>query len=150
MPNSCMAHDPPSDPHEIRQFNNRLWNFCTHCGRNGRWVCTHTDATHRSGDDRQRLAYDSRESYQTSHGQSPDRYRSHYRNYDSVSRHNHTNTGLRGRWEARSRSQSPYPSRSSSPNPQNTRHVSFRPPTPNQPQAQLSLLESISNFIGQD
>jgi hypothetical protein len=30
--------------------NGRQWFFCTKCGRNSRWVCTHKDATHRTSD----------------------------------------------------------------------------------------------------
>ncbi len=31
-----------------RYFHGRFWYFCTKCGHNGRWVCTHHDGTHRS------------------------------------------------------------------------------------------------------
>lgn len=30
-----------------KYHNGRYWCYCTKCGRNGRWVCTHRDDTHK-------------------------------------------------------------------------------------------------------
>jgi hypothetical protein len=40
-------YDAPSDLTTPRYYDGRFWYFCTKCGRNGRWVCTHRDDTHK-------------------------------------------------------------------------------------------------------
>ncbi len=40
------VYSPPRDLSESRYFNSRHWYYCTKCGRNGRWVCTHSDEMH--------------------------------------------------------------------------------------------------------
>ncbi len=36
---------------EITSHNGRQWYFCTKCGRNRWWVCTHKDSTHCTSND---------------------------------------------------------------------------------------------------
>ena len=40
------VQDPPTYPDQIRHYYGRYWHFCSKCGQQGRWVCTHTDSTH--------------------------------------------------------------------------------------------------------
>jgi hypothetical protein len=133
---------PPSDMSEARTYKGRQWYFCTKCGRNGRWVCTHTDETHRSPPRQE--AYDDGYSRRSQRGipydndaRSFDYYgprRPPYRpDYDHRPRDN--------------RSRSPYRSRSRSPTSRHERSVSFRPPTPTpkSPTAHLSLYDSITD-----
>jgi hypothetical protein len=141
-------YDRPDDPNEIRHYHGRAWKFCTKCGRNGRWVCTHTDATHRSPDGRRMNHYGPQSPTLSHRSRSPDAEQ--YRYDRSTRYHSNRDTfesnALQGRWKHRSRSRSPSYSRSGSPS-NSTRNVSFRPPTPKQPHAQLSLIESINNFL---
>lgn len=37
---------PPKDPHQTHQHDNRVWHWCPKCGNAGKWVCTHSAATH--------------------------------------------------------------------------------------------------------
>jgi hypothetical protein len=37
---------PPNDPNQTRQYENRVWHWCPKCGERGKWVCTHSAATH--------------------------------------------------------------------------------------------------------
>jgi hypothetical protein len=41
-------YERPTDLTQSKYFNGRHWYFCTKCGHQGRWVCTHSDDTHRS------------------------------------------------------------------------------------------------------
>jgi hypothetical protein len=139
---------PPQDITQTRYFNGRTWYFCTKCGRNGRWVITHSDDTHKSPTNTYR-----------SGRRSPLLNRQHD-NYNDYSRYTNTDhrrydrnnidSYQRRQRDAsmdRSRSRSPYGSRSSSPDATRTRAVTFRPPTPQSPRAQLSLLDSINTFL---
>ena len=47
-------YDAPANLHTPKYFEGRYWYFCTKCGRNGRWVCTHRDDTHREPFDNHR------------------------------------------------------------------------------------------------
>jgi hypothetical protein len=151
--------DPPTNLNKVRNFNGRAWHYCSKCGRNGRWVCTHTDSTHRSSttDNRRSLHRDHHNDDRRNHrhygygrppsprSRSPDRGR-----YNAHSPPGHYQSNrLQNHWEERSRSRSPLASRSTSPS-HHSRNVQFRPPTPKQPSAQISLLDSISNFLGTD
>jgi len=42
--------DAPTTKTEQSEYHGRIWHYCTQCGRNGKWVCMHTDATHRRRD----------------------------------------------------------------------------------------------------
>jgi len=37
---------PPINPTQTHQFDNRVWHWCSKCGDAGKWVCTHSAATH--------------------------------------------------------------------------------------------------------
>jgi hypothetical protein len=139
---------PPHDITQTRYFNGRTWYFCTKCGRNGRWVVTHSDDTHRplSGSNQ----YDRRSSNHQRSNQQHDYSRytnSEYRavDQDDVGYYNH-HRQRDGRFD-RSRSRSPQASWSISPGANRSRSVAFRPPTPCSPHAQLSLLDSINSFL---
>jgi hypothetical protein len=45
---SWSYYDAPPDLTQPRFHNGWQWYFCTKCGRNSRWVCTHKDVTHRT------------------------------------------------------------------------------------------------------
>jgi hypothetical protein len=36
----------PSDPNQTHHYENRIWHWCPKCGDSGKWVCTHSAATH--------------------------------------------------------------------------------------------------------
>ncbi len=40
------VHDPLNHPLQLCPYRGRIWNFCKH--GHGKWVFTHTDATHQS------------------------------------------------------------------------------------------------------
>jgi hypothetical protein len=126
---------PPTDLSEARTFRGRQWHFCTKCGHNGRWVYTHTDATHCTPNCQDLVdggfchhRQNSRDAYP--YDQSSSYYNREY-------------------WDRSPRSRSPYrsASRSRSPQAKQEHSVSFRPPTPNSPSAQLSLFDSIADFM---
>lgn len=161
--------DQPEDLTKPRYFNGRHWYFCTKCGRNGRWVCTHDNTTHRSPSPASRndtYHQENRHHTRYNYGHSPrkdvqdDRrysqgrhnereyYSSRYHDEKDRTYHRASASGRSDRNHDRSRSRSPYHSRSPSPMHARSRSVSFRPPTPKSPSAHLSLLDSINAFIG--
>jgi hypothetical protein len=126
--NPDWIYEAPQDMNEVRHYHGRTWHYCSKCGRNGRWVCTHTDATHRSNEGYRPYNGDTRYSRYRSQSPEIDRY-SHGRANSSrysIDR-NMKHHSPRGRWDNRSRSRSPIGSRSGSPAHQG-RQVSFRPP----------------------
>jgi hypothetical protein len=137
----------PADLSEVRTYKGRQWSFCTKCGRNGRWVCTHNDSTNWVAHPREYNDFDNyrcphRESYHDTHYRADDsRYCDTYASRDYNYRRD------RDHRSRDSRSRSPVTSRSRTPPPRGDRSVSFRPPTPKSPSAQLSLLDSISMFL---
>lgn len=40
------VYDKPTDLQETCTHRGGIWSFCPKCGHNGKWVCTHTSATH--------------------------------------------------------------------------------------------------------
>jgi hypothetical protein len=151
--NPDWLYSPPEDLSMSRYFHGKYWYFCTKCGRSGRWVCTHRDDTHRTSSPRR--FHDGDRDY--SRYQHPtDRHQNQYNGYHSQDyttayrdpysdrRHPHDANYKR----QLSRSRSPPTNRPESPAPSKHRQVSFRPPTPRQQQANLSLFDSISAFIG--
>lgn len=146
-------YSPPEDLSMSRYFHGKYWYFCTKCGRNGRWVCTHRDDTHRSSSPRR--FHDGDRDY-TRYQRPPERYQQRHNGYNPYD----SNTAHRDSHDVRrpysdnaykrnlSRSRSPPTTRSESPASSRNRHVSFRPPTPRQQHANLSLFDSISAFIG--
>jgi hypothetical protein len=139
---------PPQDITQTRHFNGRTWYFCTKCGRNGRWVVTHSDDTHRGPTNTYRLGGRSPLSnrHQDNHNDYSRYTNADHRRYDR----NNIDSYQRRQRDAsrdRSRSRSPHGSRSSSPDVTRSRAVTFRPPTPRSPRAQLSLLDSINTFL---
>jgi len=40
-------YDAPEDLQKPRYYNGHYWYFCTKCGRNGHWVCTQHNDTHK-------------------------------------------------------------------------------------------------------
>jgi len=95
--------DAPADLDQIKYFNRRYWHFCTKCGKNGRWVCTHTDATH---DDRSRS---SSPSHFFCSSPTPESSEYYHRSHRFPSRHYHQDHQHSwGRWESRLRSRSPH------------------------------------------
>jgi hypothetical protein len=42
-------YDVPIDLFTPRYYEGRYWYFCSKCGKNGQWVCTHCDDTHTLG-----------------------------------------------------------------------------------------------------
>jgi hypothetical protein len=143
--NPDWLYDPPTDINESRTFRGRQWNFCTKCGRNGKWVCTHTNESHRQPshfeDDYRRsprnTGRDSRY-YDDAHNNC-----NHYTPRYQVNRHDRDHLDR----DSRSRSPLRSQSRSRSPAPRQERSVSFRPPTPKSPSASLSLFDSIADFM---
>lgn len=57
---------PPNHPGQIKHFNGRDWYFCTKCGCQGRWVCTHMDETHDNN-----RHYTTSDDFRRSHSPSP-------------------------------------------------------------------------------
>jgi len=47
---SWSYYGAPPNLSQPRYYNGRQWHFCTKCGGNGWWVCTHTNSTHRASD----------------------------------------------------------------------------------------------------
>ncbi len=139
---------PPQDISQTRYFNSRTWDFCTKCGRNGRWVVTHSGDSHKSSGSNYYL---DRRSYHVQWQPVNNSDLAKYTNMDckivdadhGVNTHQH----YRERYSSRSRSRSPYTSRSNSPTASHGRSISFWPPMPCSPRAQLSLLDSINSFL---
>jgi hypothetical protein len=48
--NPDWVYDAPSDLSQRRTFQGRVWSFCMKYGHHGKWVCTHTDSSHRCSD----------------------------------------------------------------------------------------------------
>jgi hypothetical protein len=40
----------PKNLQETHAYRGQIWSFCGKCGCNGKWICTHTKATHWSSD----------------------------------------------------------------------------------------------------
>jgi hypothetical protein len=148
--NPDWIYTPPDDIKQTRYFNGRTWYFCTKCGRNGRWVVTHSDDTHQPSGGTNRA--DRRSFPSPRHGNDRDFNRYVNPDHKVFEQQNVSYSNYRrqrdGRFD-RSCSRSPHNSRSSSPN-ERGRSVAFRPPTPRSPHAQLSLLESINSFLGEN
>lgn len=134
--------EAPSDMEQKKLFNGRYCHYCSKCGKNGRWVCTDTDATH---EDR---LHSTNPSPFAQHTSTPDFYEhngrssrspSQYRNYDSSRQQSH--------WESQSHSRSPYQPASYSPTSSPWKQVRWNLHAPPTPVAQLSLLDSINNFL---
>jgi hypothetical protein len=146
--NPDWIYTPPDDITQTRYFNGRTWYFCTKCGRNGRWVVTHSDDTHQPSVN----TFRSDRRFLQPQRHSPDKDLNRYTNPDhrDFEHHNMGYPGSRrqrdGRFD-RSRSRSPQHSRTNSPSSTRGRSVVFCPPTPRSPHAQLSLLESINSFL---
>lgn len=149
--NPDWIYTPPEDITQTRYFNGRTWYFCTKCGRNGRWVVTHSDDTHQpsggtSQTDHRSFLHQGMVMIDLSTDTlTPDHNIFEHQNIG----YPYTRRQRDGRFD-RSRSRSPQNSRSSSPNVTRGRSVAFRPPTPCSPHAQLSLLESINSFLGEN
>jgi hypothetical protein len=51
QPSQCPPwfFQPPTEPNPTHEHDGRTWHWCSKCNasRGGRWVCTHTAATHR-------------------------------------------------------------------------------------------------------
>ena len=138
----------PSNLHEVKQFNGRSWHFCTKCGRNGRWVCTHKDSMH--GDSRSSSSVPPHPT--SAHSSNQDHSFSDYdrRSKSPSRRHTDLYHGSRSCAYSRSRSWSPtnfsYSSETQSP----CHNISWLDPTPSTPVANLSLLESLNIFLDDD
>lgn len=127
--NPPWVYDAPKDMSQMWTFRSRVWSYCGKCGRDGKWVCTHIDATHKEG----------LRSSSTSN------------NDENFSRYDHN---VPDKWHdqwfhdgMRSRSQTPPSSWSSSPMHDRSRSISFLPSPQSSPRAKLSLLDSINAFI---
>lgn len=133
--------EAPDNPEQIKYFNGRYWHYCTKCGLNGRWVCTHTDVTHSNV---------SRSSSLNSHNnrsRTPDYKDNRSRHYHSPERHPSSPHGSPTHWQngwscSRSPSQSSY-------YPLSPHQASFCPTSPATPVASLSLLASINDFLAE-
>jgi hypothetical protein len=144
---------PPTHQGQIKHFNGRDWHYCTKCGRQGRWVCTHTDATHRDSR-RYSVSDDPRRS--PSPSPSDIRYTSEHRTADPLHPRGRSparqhQRRFETRHTSRSRSRSPYHgyySDGSSSHPD--KQVTWRLQAPPTPMAKLSLLESINVFLHDD
>jgi hypothetical protein len=134
--------DALDDLEQIKYFNGRYWHYCTKCGRNDRWVCTHTNATHDDSTHSPSPNPTNRRSY------TPEPYdRTSYRSWPP-SRNKFTDQQCsQGRLEHRSRSRSPhnYGYHSTSAFPK--RQVTWNLQAPPTPVAKLSLLDSFSDFL---
>ena len=145
---------PPTMKGQIKHFNGRDWHFCTKCGKNGRWVCTHTDDTH---DDTRRYASNDHNRRSPS-PPSPTHHRSSYssdnRPYKNRSRSprrsDFADRGSRFRYSGKSRSRSPHSAGYDSDTSVHQRHISWDIKAPPTPVAQLSLLNSINMFLDPD
>lgn len=111
--------------------------FCTKCGNQGRWVCTHTDDTHEdSSTSARRSLVHVDVNKQQRWSRSPDRYDTNFGQRRSLYHH-----------DSHSHSRSPgYYSGTSQPNSPHER-VSWQYPAPPNPVAKLSRLDSISAFL---
>jgi len=146
---------PPTMRGQIKHFNGRDWHYCTKCGRNGHWVCTHTDETH---DDNKRYAPS--EDYR----RSPSPLFSHYHRAPSALRDGDnpyprsrspgrqldSHRGHRQRYPSRSRSRSPPAHGYNSDSSVSHRHVTWDQRPPDTPVAKLFLLETINVFLDED
>jgi hypothetical protein len=119
-----------------RTFQGKTWSFCTKCGWHGKWVCTHTDATHRSP------PYQHNNSCES--GQ-------RFRHTPTAPYHDYRNAESPQGYRSCSRTP-PQPSRSEAVSPlhQRSRSVSFKQTPPQSPRAKLSLLDSINAFIQEE
>jgi len=115
--------DKPANKTEEHEYCGRIWHYCMKCGRHGKWVCMHTDATHKSRDHN-----------------IDENHSSKYRGSQQDN----------GRDQSRSRSRSPPSSRGNSPMYARSHSVSFQPTPPQSPVAQLCLLDSIHAFVQDD
>jgi hypothetical protein len=118
------VYNAPEDNSQKKVYQGKTWHFCTKCGRNGKWVCTHNDATHRPREDYLRDRRD--------RGRSP---------HDTGTGRDH-----RHREYSKSRSRTPPASRDQSYMHNRSRSVTFQPMPPVSPKAHLSLLESLHAF----
>jgi hypothetical protein len=108
---------PPKDMSEARTYKGRQWYFCTKCGRNGRWVCTHNDETHRSPP--RQDAYNDGYARRGNRGASYDNDAKSYDHYGPRRSYYRHDTERAREY----RSRSPYRSRSRSPTSRSDRSV---------------------------
>jgi hypothetical protein len=143
---------PPTSQGQIKHFNGRDWHFCTKSGCNGRWVCTHTDATH--NDSRRYAAHDDdRSSFSPTY--SNQRSYSSYSNRDSYNARSRSPARSDGRQLkhqnfSRSRSRSPINGYQSNTSSSSHKRVSWETSLPATPVAKLSLLDFINLFNDED
>jgi hypothetical protein len=118
------VYDIPDDYSQQKVYQGKTWYFCIKCGWNGKWGCTHTDATHRPRDE---YLHDRRDRGRSSRAFTGDR--------------DHCSQDY-----SRSRSRTPPSTRDASYMHQRSRAVTFQPTPPVSPKAKLSLLESLHAF----
>jgi hypothetical protein len=125
------VYTPPQDLTQPRTFNGRHWYFCTKCGRNGRWVCTHRDDTHQSPPSRNHFTDTSRTDrgnyYSDRYHGARDRY------YHDDSRYS-PKLPLRDRYNSPNRDPRDYRDRSRSP-PYNRDYHRYRAQSPSHERA---------------
>jgi hypothetical protein len=46
QPKPAWYNSPPTDPKQTHRFDDRMWYWCPKCGKNGKWICTHTPEKH--------------------------------------------------------------------------------------------------------
>ena len=133
--NPPWVYDAPEDMQHARTFRGKTWSFCTKCGRHGKWVCTHTNATHRPSPYQHHNICDSGQKF---------RYTptAHYQDY--------RNAASAQGYRSRSRTPPQPSSDSASPMHQRSRSVSFKQTPPQSPQAKLTFLDSINAFIQEE
>jgi len=137
-------YDSPAYPDQIRMHNGKYWHYCSKCGNNGRWVCTHTEATHED-------SASSHVSYGSRRSPTHDNFDSNYHRSRSPARDSHRPQRRHSRsYDNRSRSRSPGIHSSSSSPYSPARHVTWQQQAPPTPVAKLSLLESLNMFMGDE
>ncbi len=134
--NGYMSHQ--KNLQETQTYRGCIWSFCGKCGRNGKWVCTHTKATHRSSKCLQWKVTPTPESSYYNWGRSNNRSDNDNESHKSCFGHHGSSP---------SRSRTP-PGRKSSPLHERSHSVSFRHTPPPSPQAKFSLFDKIHAFIG--
>jgi len=87
-------YDAPTDLLRLRYHNGRYWYFCTKCGRNGRWICTHKDATYKAYTDDAQHHYHSDDRSAVTQSPSPGLSRSNPFPSSKGARHHLPATGL--------------------------------------------------------
>jgi len=119
------VYDIPEDYSQQKVYQGKTWYFCTQCGRNGKWVCTHTDATHRPRDE---YLHDRQTRGRSMHASS------------------HDDRDRKPKDYSRSRSRTPPSQHDTSYMNNRSCTVTFQHTPPVSPKAKLSLLDSIGAF----